>query len=109
MDGCLRQQNIHKINQRPVQGPGQGGSEARTATAGRNRIPDPGHRGRAAGLPGPGGFKRAAPAVPYLLGVIMFCMGLTMTPQDFTGVVKRPWAVALGLVAHYVIMPGLGG
>ncbi|MFE1936693.1 bile acid:sodium symporter family protein [Streptomyces sp. NPDC059474] len=62
----------------------------------------------AAGLTTPGTFSGWAPNVPYLLGVIMFCMGLTMTPQDFSGVVKRPWAVALGLVAHYVIMPGLG-
>lgn len=61
-----------------------------------------------AGLSTPGAFTGWAPQVPYLLGVIMFCMGLTMTPQDFTGVLKRPWAVALGLVAHYVIMPGLG-
>ncbi|WP_240529174.1 bile acid:sodium symporter family protein [Streptomyces antioxidans] len=62
----------------------------------------------AAGLATPGTFSGWAPDVPYLLGVIMFCMGLTMTPGDFSGVVKRPWAVALGLVAHYVIMPGLG-
>lgn len=62
----------------------------------------------AAGLAVPGAFSGWAPNVPYLLGVIMFCMGLTMTPQDFSGVLKRPWAVALGLVAHYVIMPGLG-
>ncbi|AUA10103.1 bile acid:sodium symporter family protein [Streptomyces sp. SID8382] len=62
----------------------------------------------AAGLGTPGTFSGWAPNVPYLLGVIMFCMGLTMTPRDFSGVVRRPWAVALGLVAHYVIMPGLG-
>lgn len=62
----------------------------------------------AAGLTTPGTFSGWAPNVPYLLGVVMFCMGLTMTPRDFSGVVKRPWAVALGLVAHYVIMPGLG-
>lgn len=62
----------------------------------------------AAGLSTPDTFSGWAPNVPYLLGVVMFCMGLTMTPQDFTGVLKRPWAVALGLVAHYVIMPGLG-
>lgn len=62
----------------------------------------------AAGLATPGTFSGWAPNVPYLLGTIMFCMGLTMTTQDFSGVVKRPWAVALGLVAHYVIMPGLG-
>ncbi|MGO4748987.1 bile acid:sodium symporter family protein, partial [Streptomyces sp. 2MCAF27] len=62
----------------------------------------------AAGLATPGTFSGWAPNVPYLLGTIMFCMGLTLTAHDFTGVLKRPWAVALGLVAHYVIMPGLG-
>ncbi|MGW8375772.1 bile acid:sodium symporter family protein [Streptomyces sp. ODS28] len=62
----------------------------------------------ALGLLAPGTFEGGADAVPYLLGVVMFCMGITMTPRDFQGVAKRPWAVALGLVAHYVIMPGLG-
>lgn len=56
----------------------------------------------------PGAFTPIAPAVPYLLGAVMFCMGLTLTPPDFASVVRRPWAVALGLVAHYVIMPGAG-
>lgn len=62
----------------------------------------------AAGMLAPGTFTGFAEAVPYLLGVIMFCMGLTMTPPDFKGVLKRPWAVTLGLAAQYVIMPGLG-
>ncbi|QCB95938.1 bile acid:sodium symporter family protein [Arthrobacter sp. PAMC25564] len=56
----------------------------------------------------PGAFKPLAPGVPYLLGIIMFCMGLTLTPPDFASVAKRPWAVVLGIVAHYVIMPGAG-
>lgn len=56
----------------------------------------------------PGTFKPLAPSVPYLLGIIMFCMGLTLTLPDFTAVAKRPWAVALGLCAHYIIMPGAG-
>ncbi len=56
----------------------------------------------------PGAFKPLAPSVPYLLGIIMFCMGLTLTPPDFASVAKRPWAVLLGIVAHYVIMPGAG-
>ncbi|MFH8992231.1 bile acid:sodium symporter family protein [Streptomyces sp. NPDC017940] len=60
------------------------------------------------GLAAPGAFGGWKESVPYLLGVVMFCMGLTMTPRDFEGVARRPWAVALGLVAHYVIMPGLG-
>ncbi|MET7552020.1 MULTISPECIES: bile acid:sodium symporter family protein [unclassified Streptomyces] len=62
----------------------------------------------AAGLVSPGTFAGWTSSVPYLLGTVMFCMGLTMTPLDFRGVAKRPWAVAIGLVAHYVIMPGLG-
>ncbi|MEV8568792.1 bile acid:sodium symporter family protein [Streptomyces sp. NPDC051322] len=62
----------------------------------------------AIGLASPGTFANWGVSVPYLLGVVMFCMGLTMTKVDFQGVAKRPWAVGLGLVAHYVIMPGLG-
>ncbi|MEU3754811.1 bile acid:sodium symporter family protein [Streptomyces olivoreticuli] len=60
------------------------------------------------GLAAPAHFTGWAPAVPYLLGVVMFTMGLTLTPPDFRAVAKRPWAVGLGLAAHYVIMPGLG-
>ncbi len=62
----------------------------------------------ALGMSTPGTFTGWGKDVPYLLGVVMFCMGLTMTPQDFRGVARRPWAVGIGLVAHYVIMPGLG-
>ncbi|MEU6392226.1 bile acid:sodium symporter family protein [Streptomyces sp. NPDC046939] len=62
----------------------------------------------ALGLATPDTFAGWGTNVPYLLGVVMFCMGLTMTLGDFKGVAQRPWAVGLGLVAHYVIMPGLG-
>ncbi|MFC6064491.1 bile acid:sodium symporter family protein [Streptomyces ochraceiscleroticus] len=60
------------------------------------------------GLFWPSHFTGWAPSVPWLLGVVMFSMGLTLTVPDFAAVAKRPWAVGLGLVAHYVIMPGLG-
>ncbi|MFF9167942.1 MULTISPECIES: bile acid:sodium symporter family protein [unclassified Streptomyces] len=60
------------------------------------------------GLLSPGTFTGYGTYVPYLLGVVMFCMGLTMSLEDFRGVARRPWVVLLGLVAHYVIMPGLG-
>ena len=56
----------------------------------------------------PGAFTPLAPTVPYLLGAVMFCMGLTLTIPDFASVAKRPWAVGLGIVAHYLIMPGAG-
>ena len=52
----------------------------------------------------------SAPVVPntkYLLGVILFGMGLTLTGKDFERIAKRPVPVLLGTVAHYVIMPGL--
>lgn len=62
----------------------------------------------ALGVISPGSFTGAAEAVPYLLGVVMFCMGLTMTPPDLKGIARRPWAVALGVAAQYVVMPGLG-
>lgn len=52
----------------------------------------------------------SAPVVPntkYLLGIILFGMGLTLTGKDFERIAKRPVPVLLGTVAHYVIMPGL--
>ena len=60
------------------------------------------------GFASPDTFTPRASWVPYLLGVVMFTMGLTLTPADFAGVMRRPWAVAIGIVAHYVIMPGMG-
>ncbi|MER7113218.1 bile acid:sodium symporter family protein [Saccharomonospora azurea] len=46
-----------------------------------------------------------AGSVPILLGVIMFGMGLTLRLSDFALVLRRPWAVLLGLSAQFVIMP----
>jgi BASS family bile acid:Na+ symporter len=60
------------------------------------------------GLFWPGEFKGWSTSTPYLLGVVMFTMGLTLTPPDFATIRRRPWAVLVGLVAHFVIMPGLG-
>lgn len=47
------------------------------------------------------------PNTSYLLGIILFGMGLTLTTEDFVSISKRPVPVALGTVAHYVIMPSL--
>ena len=44
-------------------------------------------------------------AVPWLLGVVMFGMGLTLTLPDFSRILKRPWMVAIGVVLQYLIMP----
>lgn len=45
------------------------------------------------------------PYVGWLLGIVMFGMGMTLTVQDFKTVFKRPWEVLIGVVAQFVIMP----
>ncbi|MFC7440333.1 bile acid:sodium symporter family protein [Laceyella putida] len=42
-----------------------------------------------------------------LLGITMFGMGLTLSAADFKEVFRRPKDVAMGVVCHYIIMPGL--
>ena len=41
----------------------------------------------------------------WLLGIVMFGMGLTLKVSDFAEVVKRPLPVLIGVVAQFVIMP----
>lgn len=53
----------------------------------------------------PGAFAGATVAVPWLLAVIMFGMGMTLRPVDFAVIAKRPWALLLGVAAQYVVMP----
>ena len=43
----------------------------------------------------------------WVLGIIMFGMGMTMTVDDFKGVLHSPKAVVIGVVAQFVVMPGL--
>lgn len=43
--------------------------------------------------------------VPLLLGAVMFCMGLTMTPKDFQLVFTHPKDVFYGVGLRYLIMP----
>lgn len=45
------------------------------------------------------------PYIPWLLGIVMFGMGMTLTVDDFKAVGKRPWEVLIGAVAQFVIMP----
>lgn len=47
------------------------------------------------------------PKTAYLLGIILFGMGLTLKVEDFERIVKKPIPVIAGTVAHYVIMPTL--
>ncbi|NNH87254.1 bile acid:sodium symporter family protein [Acinetobacter terrae] len=43
----------------------------------------------------------------WMLGIIMFGMGMTMTVDDFKGVLQSPKAVVIGVLAQFVVMPGL--
>lgn len=60
------------------------------------------------GFLSPGLTTPLLPQVNLLLGLIMFGMGLTLTPPDFATVARHPWAVVVGVVAQYVVMPLLG-
>ena len=52
-------------------------------------------------------FKIFAPYIPYLLGLVMFGMGITLTFNDFGEVAKHPKSVAIGVVGQFVIMPSI--
>lgn len=45
--------------------------------------------------------------ISFLLGVIMFGMGLTLSSEDFREVFRRPVDVLIGVIGHYLIMPSL--
>ncbi|EOV8739099.1 bile acid:sodium symporter family protein [Acinetobacter baumannii] len=45
--------------------------------------------------------------IPWILGIIMLGMGMTMTVDDFKGVLQSLKAVLIGVVAQFVVMPGL--
>ena len=55
----------------------------------------------------PGWFVGLKGAIVPLLGLVMFGMGLTLKLEDFAEVARHPWRVALGVAAHFVIMPGV--
>jgi len=40
--------------------------------------------------------------------IIMFGMGTTLSAADFIRVVKRPWAVAIGIALQFLVMPLVG-
>ena len=45
--------------------------------------------------------------IPWMLGIIMFGMGMTMTLADFKGVLQSPKAVGIGVAAQFIVMPSL--
>lgn len=45
--------------------------------------------------------------IPWMLGIIMLGMGMTMTLGDFKSVLQSPKAVVIGVLAQFIVMPGL--
>lgn len=45
--------------------------------------------------------------IPWLLGIVMLGMGMTMTFDDFKGVLHSPKAVLIGVAAQFIVMPAL--
>lgn len=54
-----------------------------------------------------GGYKLSNLIIP-LIQLIMFGMGTSMSIKDFTGVVKTPKGVIIGVLSQFTIMPLLG-
>ena len=55
----------------------------------------------------PEAFLKIRGYIPYLLGIVMFGMGITLTFNDFSEVVKHPKSVIVGVVGQFVIMPAI--
>lgn len=55
----------------------------------------------------PGWFRGMTVAIVPLLGVVMFGMGLTLKTEDFREVGRHPGRVLIGVLAQFIIMPGL--
>lgn len=53
----------------------------------------------------PGLFLWVKPHIPLSLGIIMFCVGLTLNTGDFAKVFKLRWQILLLAVLKYLLMP----
>ena len=53
----------------------------------------------------PSAFSWVGPRIPFLLGVIMFGMGMTLSARDFKNALARPRDVAVGVAAQFTVMP----
>ena len=53
----------------------------------------------------PATFSLIGPYIPFLLGIIMFGMGLTLSSEDFKELFRKPLYVLIGVLAQYTLMP----
>lgn len=45
--------------------------------------------------------------VPWLLGIVMLGMGMTISPKDFKLIFQAPRSVIIGVILQFAIMPSL--
>jgi len=53
----------------------------------------------------PAFYSPYADKIPWMLGLVMFGMGVTLSWQDFSPLFKIPRIIFLGLIAQYTVMP----
>ncbi|MEE9302616.1 MAG: hypothetical protein V3U84_02415 [Thiotrichaceae bacterium] len=53
----------------------------------------------------PESFTSLKPAIIPLLSLIMFGMGISLKPADFSRVLKRPKLIAIGITLQFLLMP----
>ncbi|NLD09334.1 MAG: bile acid:sodium symporter family protein [Xanthomonadaceae bacterium] len=53
----------------------------------------------------PSSFTLIGQYIPWLLGIVMLGMGMTLTLGDFREIIRHPLAVIIGVVSQFVIMP----
>ncbi|TYS26405.1 bile acid:sodium symporter family protein [Bacillus pumilus] len=53
----------------------------------------------------PAEFSKIGPYIPFLLGIIMFGMGLTLSAEDFKELFRKPLHVLIGVLTQYTLMP----
>ncbi len=53
----------------------------------------------------PSSFTLIGQYIPWLLGIVMLGMGMTLTLGDFREIIHHPLAVIIGVVSQFVIMP----
>jgi len=53
----------------------------------------------------PAPFAALRPAIVWLLALVMFGMGMSLTPANFAEILRRPFPIGLGLGLQYLVMP----
>lgn len=57
------------------------------------------------GAAAPSSLRWVGPHIPWMLGVVMFGMGMTLRFEDFRVLARRPWEVCIGALAQFTLMP----